>query len=93
MRPRENLAESQDEENLGSIPGVTQEEIPEEIPEAIPQEIQEEMPEETQEDQTIENPDNDGPEMNSPVVTTRSGRQVVRPSRYAAVTKVSRDKC
>jgi hypothetical protein len=29
--------------------------------------------------------------MKPPVVTTRSGRQVVRPSRYAAVTKVSRD--
>jgi hypothetical protein len=91
MRPRENLAESQDEENLGSIPGVTQEEIPEEIPEAIPQEIPEEIPEETQEDQTIENPDNDGSEINPSVVMTRSGRQVGRPSRYAAVTKVSRN--
>jgi hypothetical protein len=91
MRPREILAESQDEENLGSIPGVTQEEIPEEIQEATQRESQEEIPEETQEDQATEHPDNEETEINPPVVTTRSGREVVRPSRYAAVTKVSRN--
>jgi hypothetical protein len=78
--------------------------IPEEIPgenlEEIPRETQNENPEESQ----VENQeeiDEDAEENQSnteeeaveeiPRITTRSGREVVRPSRYAAVTKVSHD--
>jgi hypothetical protein len=91
VRPVESPSESQDGENLGSIPGVTQVENPETNQGAIQAENQEvlpeEIPEEIQEDQSVGNRDDD----EEPIVTTRSGRQIVRPSSYAAVTRVSRD--
>jgi hypothetical protein len=77
-----NPAENQVEENLSSIPGVTQVENPETNPEGIQAENQEEQ---------NNNEIADESETDTPVVTTRSGRQIVRPSRYAAVTKVSRN--
>jgi hypothetical protein len=95
-----NPAENQVEENLSSIPGVTQVENPETNPEGIQAENQEELPTEIQSEEALEeereeeqnnNEIADESETDTPVVTTRSGRQIVRPSRYAAVTKVSRN--
>jgi hypothetical protein len=91
VHPVESSAESQDGENLGSIPGVTQVEIPEtnqgEIQVENQEVLPEEIPEEIQEDQSVGNRDDE----EEPIVTMRSGHQIVRPSRYAAVTRVSRD--
>jgi hypothetical protein len=91
VHPVESRAESQDGENLGSIPGVTQVENPEmnqgEIQVEHQEVLPEEIPEEIQEDQSVGNHDDE----EEPIVTTRSGRQIVCPSRYVAVTRVSRD--
>jgi hypothetical protein len=84
--PEVNPAEIQAIENL------------ETDPEGIQMESQEELPTETQSKEVLEeqaenqsnNEPADEPETGTPVVTTRSGRQIMRPSRYAAVTKVSR---
>jgi hypothetical protein len=80
--PEVNPAEIQARENLETDPG------------GIQMENQEELPAATQSEELLEDESNnepaDEPETGTPVVMTRSGRQIVRPSRYAAVTKVSR---
>jgi hypothetical protein len=80
--PEVNPAEIQARENLETDPG------------GIQMENQEELPAATRSEELLEDESNnepaDEPETGTPVVMTRSGRQIVRPSRYAAVTKVSR---
>jgi hypothetical protein len=85
-------------ENQAVVPSENLETIRlEETPETLPEENQlenlEEDPEGIQDEQTTASLERDsGPATtNQPAVTTRSGRQVVRPSRFVAVTKVTRD--
>jgi hypothetical protein len=86
------------EENQAGVPGQTQAEIQTENPVVNQEEIQDENPEEgleaiqeeTSEEIAEEIQDESAEEQEiQPKVTTRSGREIIRPSRYAAVTKVS----
>jgi hypothetical protein len=71
-------------ENLEEIPGETHNENSEESPV--------ESQEEIDEDVEVNQSNTEGEAVEEiPRITTRSGREVVRPSRYAAVTKVSHD--
>jgi hypothetical protein len=99
VHPEVNPAEIQAGENPEVNPAEIQAiENLETDPEGIQMESQEELPTETQSKEVLEeqaeNQSNNEPadelETGTPVVTTRSGRQIMRPSRYAAVTKVSR---
>jgi hypothetical protein len=85
-------------ENQAEVPSETPETVRlEETPETHPEETQLENPEEgpagIRDEQLTGSREGEEEQKseNEPVVTTRSGRQVVRPSRFAAVTKVSRD--
>jgi hypothetical protein len=87
-------------EMLQNDPVNIPEEIPGENPEEIPAEIQNDNQEENQlesQEEIGEDAEENQEDTEEEVIeeaariTTRSGREVVRPSRYAAVTKVSHD--
>jgi hypothetical protein len=75
------------EESKEVIQGENPEADPTEILQETHEESQAEFPEETSEEK--EGGDEEKEEVDQPRITTRSGREIRLPSRYAAVTKVS----